>query len=347
MSLLRIANAVLLVVGLSSPVWAQRVCTGDCSGDGAVTVDEIATGASVALGEAAFGACAAFDRDGNRAVEVDELVGAVVHALSGCPLVTVADAAFWQTLHGVRDRQEEAIELYGRALDEDPSDARSHFLLGMMHFYRFGLRLGSYDAFDDEAREEIVRANAALDLAVVHAPANRAYPGFRGAATYMNGVAHGDEALAALGLEQLRQSIELWPLFNRFSFLGTVAAVAPAGSSLFAESHGYLLDALGPDGLAECNARLCGNAGMAPRNLEGSGLLFGDIFAKAGNLVQARNWYQLSAGFGSSTWRFAELARERLATVEQRVALYQDADPENDPPLVGLGSESCAICHNR
>ena len=97
-----------------------------------------------------------------------------------------------------------------------------------------------------------------------------------------------------------------------------------------------------------CTGETSGNAGRAPRNLEGSGILFGDIFAKAGNLPQARNWYQLAVGSGrSSSWRFTPLAEARLATVAERVAAYADDDPGNDPPLVGLANESCLICHAR
>jgi hypothetical protein len=75
-------------------------------------------------------------------------------------------------------------------------------------------------------------------------------------------------------------------------------------------------------------------------------LLFGDILAKGGDVRRARGWYQFSANSGgSSDWVFTALANERVDTVEERVALYQDEDPSNDPPLAGLGAENCAICH--
>jgi len=338
-----IVVATLLLAAL--PSWAQRLCVGDCGGDGNVTVDEIVVGTSIALGENELDACVPFDRDNGQSVEVDELIAGVTYALDGCPLTTIADAAFWQTLHGEASRDEEALTLFQQAVDLNPSDARSHFLLGMTHLYRFGRGLSGYDSFDDAAKEEITRANASLDLAVLHAPENRAYPGFRGAATYMNGVVHADQALVDLGVERLRASIELWPLFNRFSFLGTVAAVAPAGSALFEEAYGYLLDALSPEGLLECTGRLCGNEGLAPRNFQGSGILFGDILAKGGDATRARGWYQFAAA--SSDWVFADLAQERVDTAAARVALYQDEDPSNDPQLAGLGAQNCALCHYR
>jgi hypothetical protein len=60
-------------------------CIGDCDVGGAVTVDELITGVTIALGEADVDACLAFDADGNEAVTVDELVAGVDNALDGCP----------------------------------------------------------------------------------------------------------------------------------------------------------------------------------------------------------------------------------------------------------------------
>lgn len=59
-------------------------CTGDCTGDGSVTVDELVTGVNIALGLADLGDCVAFDANRNGAVTVDELVAAVSNALNGC-----------------------------------------------------------------------------------------------------------------------------------------------------------------------------------------------------------------------------------------------------------------------
>lgn len=59
-------------------------CAGDCSGDGKVTVDEIVSGVTVALGSGEIGACLAYDGNGDRAITVDELVESVDAALNGC-----------------------------------------------------------------------------------------------------------------------------------------------------------------------------------------------------------------------------------------------------------------------
>jgi hypothetical protein len=65
-------------------VEAINVCTGDCNGDGVVTVDELITGVNIALGTASLDTCSVFDSTGDGAVTVDELIGAVNNALTGC-----------------------------------------------------------------------------------------------------------------------------------------------------------------------------------------------------------------------------------------------------------------------
>ena len=65
-------------------------CVGDCSGDGAVTVDEIVAGVNIALGAAPVAACPPFDAGGDGEVTVDEILQAVGVALAGCPQATVS-----------------------------------------------------------------------------------------------------------------------------------------------------------------------------------------------------------------------------------------------------------------
>lgn len=59
-------------------------CPGDCNGDGEVTVDEVVTGVSEALGSLGP-SCPAMDVDGNGEITIDELVLAINAALRGCP----------------------------------------------------------------------------------------------------------------------------------------------------------------------------------------------------------------------------------------------------------------------
>lgn len=61
------------------------LCTGDCSGNAAVTVDELVRGVGIALNRTPLDECIVFDESPNGAVAVNELVQAVNFALRGCP----------------------------------------------------------------------------------------------------------------------------------------------------------------------------------------------------------------------------------------------------------------------
>ncbi len=63
---------------------APGQCAGDCTGNGAVTVDELLTMAQIALGEAEMSECEVGDGNGDGQITVDEILIAVNHALSSC-----------------------------------------------------------------------------------------------------------------------------------------------------------------------------------------------------------------------------------------------------------------------
>lgn len=60
-------------------------CVGDCDGSEDVSVDEIITMVSIALGSSGMSACASGDADSSGTVEVNEIVAALRSSLHGCP----------------------------------------------------------------------------------------------------------------------------------------------------------------------------------------------------------------------------------------------------------------------
>lgn len=64
---------------------APPPCAGDCSGDAAVSIEEIVTMVNIALGSGDTSACAAGDVNGDGESTVEEIAGAVNRALNGCP----------------------------------------------------------------------------------------------------------------------------------------------------------------------------------------------------------------------------------------------------------------------
>lgn len=79
---------VLLAAILSSSDALGSMCAGDCDGDNTVAVDELILQVRIALGEDELDTCSAADENSSGVVEVNEIVGAVQRALTGCPRAT-------------------------------------------------------------------------------------------------------------------------------------------------------------------------------------------------------------------------------------------------------------------
>lgn len=100
-------RALCLLAALSAAGPARGACLGDCDGDQRVVVTEIVTAIAITLGTRLLSACRATDRDGDGAIGIDELLGAVSSALRGCPetarFTDVTAAAGLTYAHGYRD----------------------------------------------------------------------------------------------------------------------------------------------------------------------------------------------------------------------------------------------------
>lgn len=265
------------------------------------------------------------------------------------------EAAFWDTLWGDANRGDEALDLLGRAVAHDRRDGRSHFLIAMMHLYHYGQQVADPLHPSLGGKREVVAARSAFDRAVPLlwnvASGDSRVPGFAAAATYAKGVGLADAATTERGIGELEYASTINTLFNSFD-LFAVAPAVPADDPLYARVL-ELLDVTFPEVAKQCGTQgeICFNDGMAPHNLEGTFILFGDIYAKGGRTESARGYYESALSLGEQGgWdpQFVATARERVAGVEQRVALYQDGDRSNDPPFVGSGgASSCAYCHRK
>lgn len=267
------------------------------------------------------------------------------------------EAAFWDVLLGTDisvQRQNEAIAALTKAAKHASKDGRSRFLLGMLHLYRFGQDTTSYDEVSAFGLEEVAASHAAFETALPRlwdgVNGDSRVPGFAAVAKFTQGLVTGDDALRDEGLQDLAEAIAINQFFNVFDYIPVIQAFPP-GDPLFQTAFDEVADYLGdPDTLncVQAQPELCANEGLAPHNAEGALLLFGDVYAKAGDLPTAQAWYALANVIvlvGGVPWPFQAVLDDRLANAADRVALYQDADPTNDPPVVGAAQEACAICH--
>ena len=74
-------------VFLDNQLLSDPFCPGDCDYNSEVTVDEIISGVSIALGELGVGYCGLMDSTQDSKVDVTEVIAAISHALDGCPRV--------------------------------------------------------------------------------------------------------------------------------------------------------------------------------------------------------------------------------------------------------------------
>ena len=284
------------------------------------------------------------------------------------PSAAAADGerAFWSVLHGDDHsvaKQEAAIAGLTKAAKRDPKDGWPPFLLGMLHLYRFAQATVRFDQVSDAARADLVAANAAfakaLPLLWDGRTGDSRVPGFVAAAKFALGVVQDDAALQAAGLADIEAAIAVNAFFNVFDLIPVVQAL-PATDPRFAQIFPLLRTYITDPNTLACvvtQPEICADVGLAPRNIAGALMLFGDVFVKGAvldpaNLAQAETFfYPIAAGAASGTpgYRFESALAERLGPgkAAARAALYADDDPSNDPPIVGSGPEACAVCHYR
>lgn len=266
----------------------------------------------------------------------------------------VAEAGFWAYLWGDEPSEAETVAALEKITRRSKRDGRSWFLLGMLHLHRFGRLTARITDADAEARTTLAAAVAALDQADRllwnrdTAVGDSRIPGFAAAARYALAVVDHDDALLEQARNDLAYAMQINAFFNVFDLM-TVVQAEPPDSPAFIEAFNAMDAYLSNPDTLQCavtQPEVCGNEGLAPTGLQGTFILFGDFYAKAGHVDDARRWYQFGAP-AESNWRFAGLYADRLASLDARVAAYRDADPGNDPPIVGSGAEACASCHNR
>lgn len=141
----------------------ELLCVGDCSGDRAVTVDEVLKGVHISLGQEPIDACHPFDVDRDDAVTVDEILRGVGAALTGCPRLPVvnrrecpeaegncniaADAGVATPAYG---KGAAFVDVDGDGWDDiwaSDSDARSSGDFGLSTLYR-NRGDGTFEPFD-------------------------------------------------------------------------------------------------------------------------------------------------------------------------------------------------------
>lgn len=80
-----VVSAVALAVARVSVAGVVPACSGDCAGDGVVSIADLIAGVGIALEHQPALTCPAMDANGDDSVSIAELIAAVGSALNGCP----------------------------------------------------------------------------------------------------------------------------------------------------------------------------------------------------------------------------------------------------------------------
>ena len=268
-----------------------------------------------------------------------------------------AERGFWAVLTGDDDSetaQQATLTALARAAEAAPRDGRSRFLLAMLRLYRFGQMSPAITSPPAAALDELRGAVAAFAEAepLLWDRATRTgdsrIPGFGAAARYALAVATNDEALREQALADFDYALEINAFFNVFDLM-TVLQAEPPSSAAFQNAFAQVDAYLAAPTTFQCaftQPEVCTGNGLGPGSLPGTFVLFGDVYAKAGRLTDAQRWYDIAKNTEAG-WAFDGLGAARASGAAARVAAYQDADPSNDPPIIGAGVEACRSCHHR
>jgi hypothetical protein len=239
------------------------------------------------------------------------------------------------------------LALLGRAVRQDPRDGRSQFYLGALHLYRGGPVPDPSTPANPSGTADLRAAQAPLDRAAELLPHDSVPAVFRALTTYLNGFVDRDPARTTRGLAQLEEASTRNRFFNKSVELFIVPRFYPGTSEFYRVQLQRLNEVLTEATTRPGTYPDVFRSRLVPHDPEGAALFFGDVAAKGGRLAQAQLWYGIAQGFGrASGYPFQAIIEERVAHAAERVALYQDGNPSNDPPILG-GQElsPCTYCH--
>lgn len=290
--------------------------------------------------------------------------------LAGCAADTSDDGAsgqFWNDFEASRySRADDDIGALDAELAAAPDDGHLAVLASVARLWRFA-ELGRDPALDpSQIPAQLADMLASFERAQALAPDEPHLDCWLGGVRIIAGNATGDPDLVAAGQRDLQRGVERFPQFtlacvalNLVDLPASDPAYAGAAEALFGlydSCLGDTIDRADPDYAPYLDREThdgpraaCWNDTTHPHGLEGSFVLLGDVLVKQGETDAARVAYHNATLIeGYSSWPYRGLIEERAAAdLEARAALYRDADPENDPPMLGSRrfSHNCSTCH--
>ena len=257
------------------------------------------------------------------------------------------EAADYAALPGVIERLDAAFEAH-------PDQGRIAFYAGTMRLWR---ATGAPRAVD-ELLADVLGAIDNFEQARALRPEDPHVNAFLGIAQVSLGAGLGDEQRIATGRQVLAEGVRFYPPY--------VNGVRTQAFLMLPADHAYFPEALDAmyETLADCGfdhvpngdfsityperapRPTCSNAGAVDHVWEGIFLIYGDLFLKRGDARRARQLYETAKASPTfDAWPFGAELAERIASADDRAALYTDGDRGNDPPTWLQEKNLCVGCH--
>lgn len=284
-----------------------------------------------------------------------------------------AETLFWKTFYSGRysDIKNTLIPLKAAYL-ENPNDPDLSLHIAHLHFWRVAERFRMGENQDPNITDDLTIAIKYFIEAKKLNPDDARIDGWLAGARLAESTIHNDEKDKRLAYYQGLESIKSYPEFNYFS-MGYLFSNIEYDDTKFTDAIDWYfksmdlayhtsIDRVNPDVTPylyledkEDNEKLkraVWNTSIAPHNLEGFYLNFGDFLVKNGRVEQAKIIYKNAQLVSSySKWPFKHILEDRLLNIDTNIYSFRASqiDMNNKEDVIYknmiFNSYNCMVCH--
>lgn len=286
-----------------------------------------------------------------------------------------ANKFMWNNLHlGMYENIPAILQKLDSAYKQDPKNMKVTAHLGFVHLWAFSER--ARHLMGDSISDHIPLSNRFFKEAIELNPNDPRLKGFQAATEMCEGALTKNPVLIVDGYAKGKRHIKDWPQFNKFA-LSFVESLQSKNSPMFNEGIKYQWEVIDECSCKELTKekiiaspdtvlkqlitelsktkdplikRACWSSWIAPHNLEGFFINFGDMLVKDGKPDEAKVIYAAAKLAPSyKEWPFKKVLEDRIRDIEQNEEIFNK--PLNLINVYGtkqifINSElSCVGCH--
>jgi len=276
-----------------------------------------------------------------------------------------ANKMFWDNFYAGRYYMLPAIiEQLTASYLKNPQDKQTALLLALSHLWRIG-ESARLKCVPQTFLDDFIIARQYFEKALLLDPNDYRVHGFRASTLFALGRIHQTPEWIAQSIADMRTSIDLYPEFNYFTVSFVTLNLQPS-DPLFQQGVedmwlgidaclGEPIDRHNPDytkfmwmQTRTGVKRVCWNNDKAPHGHEGFFLGFGDMLVKNNQPEIAKIIYanaKLSPVY--TAWPYKDVLEQRIATANQRAALYLGTNQTRYPRTLISEPFACMACHQK